>query len=100
MSTVGSDLGVDAERPKDREGPARDRGLGDVEVERHTPPAQEMDGPGGVEECRALREAIAAALRTQRRELGTRVGGEGRRAQRSVPSRASSRRFVRSPEGP
>ena len=99
VSPVGSDLGVDPERPKDRERPSRDRRLGDVEVERQRPRPRRWTVPAVWKSAEISGEAVAAALRAERRELGARIGGERRRAQRSVPSSASSRRLSERPPG-
>ncbi len=92
---VRPDLRLDPKRPEDREGTARDRRLGEVEVERHRAAAEEVDGAAGVEERRDLGQPVAAPRRRDRGELGARIGGERVDAHRSVPSSASSRRLRR-----
>ena len=92
---VRPDLGLDPKRAEDRERTARDRRLGEVEVERHRAAAEEVDGAAGVEEGRDLGQPVAAPRRRDRSELGACIGGERVDAHRSVPSSASSRRLRR-----
>jgi hypothetical protein len=50
-SAVRADLGLDAERTEEREGPAGDGRRGEVEVQRDLAPAAQVDAPRRVEEA-------------------------------------------------
>jgi len=68
-SPVGSDLRRDAERAQKAEGTARDRGMGDVEVDGNLSASFEVNAARGMKEARQLRQTIALASRRNRREL-------------------------------
>jgi hypothetical protein len=67
---VRPDLGLDAERAKDREGPPSDRRFREVEVERQLAAPVQVHRARRVEESRQLGKAVAAPHRNDRRELG------------------------------
>ena len=68
-TAVGSDLRSNAESPQQTEGPACNRRVGDVEVNGNLTSSLEVHAPGRVEEPGQLRESIALASRSDRREL-------------------------------
>lgn len=61
---------------------------------------EQVDRAGGVEERGQLGEPVAAPLGDERGELGPSVGAKRARAQRIVPSSASSRRLSEPPGAP
>ena len=83
---VRPDLRLDPKRPEDRERTARDRRLGEVEVERDRAAAEEVDGAGRVEERRDLGEPVAAPRRARPRRA--------RRVRRRRASRCSQERSL------
>src|SRR5262245_55872738 len=70
---VRADLRCDAESAQQAEGAARDRGISDVEVNRNLTAAAQVDTAGRMKESGELRQAIALAPWSDRRELAAEV---------------------------
>ena len=66
---IGADLGLDAEIAEELEGPPRDGGAREIEVERDLPVAAQVQAAGGVRERGKLGERVAAPGRRDAREL-------------------------------
>ena len=78
---------------------ARHGGLGEVEVERERPSAEQVDRSRRVEQGGDLGETVAPSLGNEGSELRPRVGRQ-RSRHRIVPSSARSRRFRPTPAPP
>jgi hypothetical protein len=66
---VGADLRRDAERTQEAEGAARDRRVGDVEMDRDLTAAAQVNAAGGVKQAGELGEPVALVAWRDRREL-------------------------------
>src|SRR6185503_16912678 len=90
---VGADRGIDAQGPQDRERPACDRRLREIELKPKLASSEEVHRARRVEQRGDLGEPVAAPLRRDGRELGAGVRDQRPVAHRRVCSSASKRRF-------
>ena len=100
VTLIGANLGLDAQRPQESEGAARDRVRGDVEVEGERATTAQVHRAGGVEDRRGLGQPVAPPRRRDGGQLGANVLGERAVAQSSTPSSARRRRLSATPDGP